>query len=65
LQISPVVADIRNEIEETPDGFYKRKLNLINVTLNTSYTKFKCAYGGDNSTVKEIAFTIKGAHLMN
>ncbi|XP_046654437.1 vascular endothelial growth factor receptor 1-like isoform X1 [Daphnia pulicaria] len=62
-------ADIRNEIEQTPDGFYKRKLNLINVTLNTPYTKFKCV--ADNvfikvdifriitSAVKEISFTIK------
>jgi hypothetical protein len=65
LEIAFIVADIRNEIEETPVGFYKRKLHLINVTLNTPYTKFKCADGGDNSTVKEISFTIKGENLIN
>jgi hypothetical protein len=53
LKIKPkIVADIRNEIEWARDFIHKIKLHLINVSLNTPYTKFKCADGADNSTVK-------------
>jgi hypothetical protein len=65
LEVAFIVADIRNEIEGTPDIFYKSQLHLINVTLNTPYTKFKCAFDADNSIGKEISFTIKGEYLMN
>ena len=53
-------ADIKIETRGTHDNnsyTYSSRLHLINVTLDTPYTKFKCEV---NNTFKEISFKVKG-----
>jgi hypothetical protein len=59
-------ADINNKTERqwAEVIFYKSKLHVFNVTLNSPYTKLKCGYGTKSSTTKEISFTIKGIQLL-
>jgi hypothetical protein len=53
-------ADIKIETRGTHDSnsyTYSSRLHLINVSLDTPYTKFKCEV---NNTFKEISFKVKG-----
>jgi hypothetical protein len=62
IQIESIDADvqIKTEREWKDLIFYKSQLYLTSVTLKSPYTKLKCGYDTENSTVKEISFTIKG-----
>jgi hypothetical protein len=55
-----IMADIKIEtVVGLHDSYYAyfSRLHLINVTLDTPYTKFKCEV---NNTFKEISFKVKG-----
>jgi hypothetical protein len=56
--------NIKTERQQAEVIFYKSKLYVFNVTLNSPYTKLKCGYGTKSSTTKEISFTIKGIQFL-